>query len=155
MTRVAALRAAAPDTIYEEDEEECEAPDTRITPQSIPLAGTSATIGIVSFGRGSEVGSVLKEKSNITRSPKKLIDPRIESQNNIVEGRGTQTVRRPLDGFINITQPESSAVTAVPSGITSKPPLRNGSSIIDDFALGTTRSRVRPFTLTIANPRQL
>ena len=104
---------------------------------------------------GSEVGSVLKEKSNITRSPKKLIDPRMESQNNIVEGRGTQTVRRPLDGFINITHPESSGVTAVPSGIASKAPPSNGSTIIDDFALGTTRSRVLPFTLAFANLRQL
>ena len=46
MTRVAALRAAAPDIIYEEDEEECEVPDTWTTPQAIPLAGTSATSGI-------------------------------------------------------------------------------------------------------------
>ena len=77
----------------------------------------------------------MKDKSNITRSPKKLTDRRIEHQNDLGEGRGTAVPMRSGVNAINVSQQTISG-SRRPMATTSGPPVTRGSGTLDPFAMG-------------------
>ena len=140
MWRVADMRGDVPDTIYEEDEEEEESDvvDASNTPVPIPSIGPSISTGTLTFEGNPDLGSVLKDKSNVTRSPKKLMERRMEYQIDTGEERGPDAPRQPT----NVPLQEPSALKAIPRQRQSNNSKVSGSSIIEEIGLRNTGFKV-------------
>jgi hypothetical protein len=83
----------------------------------------------------------LKDKSNVTRSPKKVTDSRMEHQQDIGEERGVDVARRPSDISNSTPQQPATNATAAQKGIKSRPPVRSASSI-NELVSNTIESNV-------------
>ena len=77
----------------------------------------------------------MKDKSNVTRSPKKLTDRRTEHQNDLGEGRGTAAPMRPGVNAINVSQ-QTITGSRTTMATTSRASLTRDSGSLDPFAMG-------------------
>jgi hypothetical protein len=90
----------------------------------------------------------LEDKSNVTRSPKKVTDTRMEHQQDIGEERGVDVTRRPSDVSNSTPQQPATNATAAQKGIKSRPPLRSTSSI-DELASNIESNVVSSYILSL------
>lgn len=84
----------------------------------------------------------MKDKSNVTRSPKKLTERRMERQNDLGEGRGPNALPQPTNLTIDDTPQTTAVGKATSGGIRSTKTMGSGSGIIDEIGLGNTGSKV-------------
>lgn len=99
---------------------------------------------------------MLKDKANVTRSPRKVTGSLMEHQQDIAEGRRVDAAGQPYDSSIVSAQFPISAITVAPEGIKQRPPVKSTSSIIDDLVsdiLGSNVSPSDPLWLTLKTLR--